>query len=331
MLSVITPVLDEAESLPQLYRELDAVAAQEGYDLQIIFVDDGSQDATWSTIEGLAAADQRVLGIRFRRNFGKTAALAAGFDAAVGERIITLDADLQDDPAEIPRLLAKLDEGYDLVNGWKRHRYDPLPKVLASRGFNWLVRGATGVKLHDHNCGVKCMKRELIHELKLFSDFHRFIPVLAAARGFRVTEIVVHHRPRAHGASKYGISRIVKAMLDLMLVKFVVTPKIRPEHLLGGAGLACLGSGTLGAVFAAANWCASKIAGGRFVAPQVESMIFYGSIGLLAGGVTLMLFALVGAIIVDRITRQSDSYSIAEHTSPLAAENKVPAKASETP
>jgi glycosyltransferase involved in cell wall biosynthesis len=331
MLSVIIPVLDEAESLPQLYRELDAFAARESYDLQIIFIDDGSRDATWSTIEALAAADERVLGIRFRRNFGKTAALAAGFDAASGERIITLDADLQDDPAEIPRLLAKLDEGYDLVNGWKRHRHDPLPKVVASRGFNWLVSGVTGVKLHDHNCGLKCMRRELVHELKLFSDLHRFIPVLAAARGFRVAEIVVQHRPRTHGASKYGFSRIVKALLDLMLVKYVVTPKIRPEHLLGGAGLTCLGSGALGVLFAAANLCTSRIAGSRFVSPQLESTIFYGSMGLLAVGILLMLFALVGAVLSARLTRQADIYSIAEHTSPLAAASHVAFKASKAP
>ena len=164
MLSVIIPVLDEVESLAQLHRELDRVASEEGYDLQIVFVDDGSTDASWSVIERLSVEDPRVLGIRFRRNFGKAAALSAGFDAAGGERIVTLDADLQDVPAEIPRLLARLDEGYDVVNGWKRERHDPWQRVAASHAFNWLVSGLTGVKLHDHNCGLKALRREVVHE-----------------------------------------------------------------------------------------------------------------------------------------------------------------------
>ena len=154
MLSVIIPVLDEAQNLPQLHRELAAVAAREGFELQIIIVDDGSTDASWQAIQALAADDPRVLGIRFRRNFGKAAALSAGFDAATGERIVTIDGDLQDDPAEIPRLLAKLDEGYDVVSGWKRVRHDPWHKVWPSRVFNWLVRALISVKLHDHNCGL---------------------------------------------------------------------------------------------------------------------------------------------------------------------------------
>jgi glycosyltransferase involved in cell wall biosynthesis len=330
MLSVIIPVLNEAESLPQLQRELSGVAAREGYDLQIIFVDDGSTDATWATIEQLAAHDQRVLGIRFRRNFGKTAALSAGFDAASGEQIVTLDADLQDDPAEIPRLLAKLNEGHDLVSGWKRFRCDPWHKVLASRAFNWAVSLVTGVKLHDHNCGLKCLRRDLVHELRLFSDLHRFIPVLAAARGFRVAEIDVHHRPRAHGQSKYGPSRIVKAALDLLLVKFVMTSHFRPQQWLGGIGLASFAAGSLGLTVIAARWCLS-----RFVAPRLaagfETTIFDASLALVAIGALLLLFALLGEMISVYLTRQSDNYSIAEHTAPTAAPNAVPAKASKSP
>ena len=209
MLSVIIPVLDEAENLPQLHRELVDVAGVEGYDLQMIFVDDGSTDGTWPVIERLAAEDSRVLGIRFRRNFGKAAALSAGFNAAEGDRIVTIDGDLQDDPAEIPRLLAKLDEGFDVVSGWKQVRHDPWDKVLPSRVFNWLVSKLTGVVLHDHNCGLKCFRREVMLEIRLYGELHRFVPVLAAARGFKVGEVVVQHRPRKYGRSKYGVSRII--------------------------------------------------------------------------------------------------------------------------
>jgi glycosyltransferase involved in cell wall biosynthesis len=332
MISVVVPVLDEVESLPQLYRELAAVTGQEGFELQIVMVDDGSHDESWSVIEQLAASDSRVLGIHFRRNFGKTAALSAGFDAASGERIVTMDADLQDDPAEIPRLLAKLDEGYDLVNGWKRRRYDPWRKVWASRGFNWLVSAATGVRLHDHNCGLKCMRRELVHELRLFSDLHRFIPVLATARGFRVTEIAVHHRPRAYGASKYVFARIFKALLDLMLVKFVLTPRVRPEHLLGGAGLLSLGAGMLGSLVTALSAATLKFWGRMPIPAAIESTMFSGSLYLVGGGLVLLMFALVGGIIAARLTRQSDTYSIAKHTAPYPAAPRISSgRASESP
>src|SRR5215467_3604902 len=204
MLSVIIPVLDEAESLHQLVRELDQVGLEQGYELQIIIVDDGSKDGTWATINELAAHDPRILGIRLRRNFGKAAALSAGFHAADGERIVTIDGDLQDSPAEIAALLAKIDEGFDVVSGWKRERHDPWHKVWPSRVFNWLVSRLMGVKLHDHNCGMKCYRREVFDEVRLYGELHRFVPVLAAARGFRVGEVVVNHRPRKFGRSKYG-------------------------------------------------------------------------------------------------------------------------------
>ncbi|HVT30972.1 MAG TPA: glycosyltransferase family 2 protein, partial [Lacipirellulaceae bacterium] len=203
MLSVVIPVLDESQSLPQLVRELDEVAQRHGYDLQTVIVDDGSTDGTWPVICQLAAHDPRVLGIRLRRNFGKAAALSAGFHAADGERIVTMDGDLQDNPAEISALLARLDEGFDVVSGWKRERHDPWHKVLPSRVFNWLVSWMTGVRLHDHNCGLKAYRREVMHEVRLYGELHRFVPVLAAAKGFRVSEVPVSHRPRQYGKSKY--------------------------------------------------------------------------------------------------------------------------------
>ncbi|HEV3021402.1 MAG TPA: glycosyltransferase family 2 protein, partial [Pirellulales bacterium] len=193
MLSTVIPVNNEAESLEILHRELDAVARAQGYELEVVFVDDGSSDGSWETIRRLAMADHRVRGIRFRRNFGKAASLAAGFAAARGELVMTLDADLQDDPAEIPRFLSRIAEDLDVVSGWKQVRHDPWHKVWPSRLFNWMVSRLTGVKLHDHNCGMKCYRREVLAEVRLYGELHRFVPVLAHARGFRVGEIVIGH------------------------------------------------------------------------------------------------------------------------------------------
>jgi glycosyltransferase involved in cell wall biosynthesis len=172
-LSIVIPVYNEAESLSSLYAELCEVGRANGYQFEIIFVDDGS-----------TADDRRVRGIRFRRNFGKAAALSAGFSAAGGDLVLTLDADLQDDPREIPRFLEKVDQGYDVISGWKKQRHDPWHKVLPSRAFNWLVGVLTGVRLHDHNCGFKCYRRQVLSEVKLYGELHRFVPVLAASRGW---------------------------------------------------------------------------------------------------------------------------------------------------
>ena len=200
MLSIVIPVFNEAESLAELHRELSEVAAAQGYNLDVVFVDDGSRDGSWEVICGLAAADKHVRGIRFRRNFGKAAALSAGFAQARGELVMTLDADLQDDPHEIPRFLAEMEKHLDVVSGWKKVRHDPWHKVLPSRVFNALVSRMTGVVLHDHNCGMKCYRREIFDEVRLYGELHRFVPVLAAGRGYRVGELVIHHRPRATAA-----------------------------------------------------------------------------------------------------------------------------------
>jgi len=230
MRSIVIPVYNEVESLATLHAELCAVAQAEGYTLDIVFIDDGSTDGSWEEIERLAAADPHVRGIRFRRNFGKAAALAAGFAACRGDLVLTLDADLQDDPKEIPRFLAAMQQGLDCVSGWKQIRHDPWHKVLPSRVFNWLVGWLTGVRLHDHNCGFKCYRREIFEEVRLYGELHRFVPVLAAARGWKVGEIVVHHRPRRFGHSKYGFTRIVKGFLDLSTVYFLTGFEQRPQH-----------------------------------------------------------------------------------------------------
>lgn len=316
MLSVIIPVLDEAENLPRLYRELVDVAAAEHYDLQIIVVDDGSNDGSWQVIERLAADDSRVLGIRFRRNFGKAAALNAGFNAAEGDKIVTMDGDLQDDPAEIPNLLAKLDEGFDVVSGWKQVRHDPWDKVLPSRVFNWLVSKLTGVVLHDHNCGLKCFRREVMLEIRLYGELHRFVPVLAAARGFKVTEVVVKHRPRTYGRSKYGVSRIVTGLLDLLTVKFVIGYGQRPQHLLGTIGLGSFALGGLGMFYLAVRWCLSRMVEGMMPIHLHETAALYYSLALIMIGAQFMSFGFLGEMMTAYLVRESDTYSIREHTAP---------------
>jgi glycosyltransferase involved in cell wall biosynthesis len=261
MLSAVIPVLNEVESLAALHAELANVATGHGYDLEIIFVDDGSTDGSWERIEQLAAADPRVRGIRFRRNFGKAAALSAGFEAARGECVITLDADLQDDPREIPRFLAEIEKGLDCISGWKQIRHDPWHKVGPSRVFNWLVGVLTGVKLHDHNCGFKCYRREIFSEVRLYGELHRFVPVLAAARGWKVGEITVNHRPRKFGRSKYGVTRIVKGFLDLLTVYFLTGFEQRPQHLLGTCGIAAFAIGLIGLTYLTITWLLANVTG----------------------------------------------------------------------
>jgi dolichol-phosphate mannosyltransferase len=215
-LSLVIPLFNEAESLEQLHREICEVADANHYNIEIVFVDDGSTDQSWAIIGKLIAGDSRVSGIQFRRNFGKAAALQAGFNAAKGDIVLTLDADLQDDPKEIPGFLQKIDSGLDVVSGWKRHRHDPWHKVFPSRVFNGMVSFMTGVRLHDHNCGMKCYRREVLNEVALYGERHRFIPVLAAAQGYKVGEKVIAHRARQFGHSKYGFARFAKGFLDLL-------------------------------------------------------------------------------------------------------------------
>jgi glycosyltransferase involved in cell wall biosynthesis len=212
MLTLIIPVLNEAESLPRLAGEIREACDGQGLDFEVVLIDDGSTDASWSVIEGLAEEDERFSGIRFRRNFGKAAALTAGMNAVRGECIMTLDADLQDDPAEIPKFLARLEEGYDVVNAWKERRLDPWHKVYPSKVFNWMAGALTGLKLHDHNCGIKLFRAGVKDEIRLYGELHRYIPVLANWAGFRTGELDVNHRPRLHGRSKFGRSRFWRGL-----------------------------------------------------------------------------------------------------------------------
>jgi dolichol-phosphate mannosyltransferase len=237
VISVVVPVHDEEQSVALLYEELEAALQPSGEPWEAIFVDDGSLDATFAALTRLHARTENTRVVRLRRNFGKSAALAAGFGQAQGETIVTIDGDLQDDPSEIPHLLAKLDEGFDLVSGWKARRRDPLRRRAVSKLFNAVTGRVSGLRLHDMNCGLKAYRAEVVRGLPLYGELHRFIPVLAHYRGYRVAELPVNHRPRAHGRSRYGLERYVRGFLDLLTVTFMGRYRHRPLHLFGGLGL----------------------------------------------------------------------------------------------
>jgi glycosyltransferase involved in cell wall biosynthesis len=313
MLSIIVPVLNEAESLEPLHREIGEAARGLGEPIEIVFVDDGSTDASWNVIQSLAERDASVSGIRFRRNFGKAAALTAGMRTARGDLILTIDADLQDDPAEIPRMLGKLGEGYDVVNGWKERRLDPWHKVYPSQVFNWVVSGLTGLKLHDHNCGLKLFRAEVAAEIRLYGELHRFIPVLANARGFRVTEMPVHHRPRRFGSSKYGVRRFARGFLDLLTVTFLTGFGQRPQHILGGFGLCSLALGVCGLLYLAFIWCCTHLAGADFGPIGTRPLLPYSIAATILGAQALSL-GLLAELLVAYTGKESDTYSVAQTT-----------------
>jgi len=243
VISVVVPVRDEELTVERLYDELARALSERGEPWEVVFVDDGSRDGTYSALVRLHASATNVRVVRLRRNLGKAAALDAGFREVDGGMVVTIDGDLQDDPAEIPRLLAKLDEGYDLVTGWKTRRNDPMSRRVLSRIFNTVTGWLSGVRLHDMNCGLKAFRVEVARELDLYGELHRFIPVLAHDLGFRVTELGVNHRPREHGRSRYGMERYTRGFLDLLTVTFMSRYRHRPLHLFGGLGLAL---GTVG-------------------------------------------------------------------------------------
>jgi dolichol-phosphate mannosyltransferase len=235
--SVVVPLLNEEATLEQLYQELESALSATAVDWEVVFVDDGSTDGSYRELVRLHAAHLNVRVVRQRRNFGKAAALAAGIEVAAGDVIVTMDADLQDDPSEIPNLLAKLDEGFDIVSGWKCDRHDPFVRRFVSRIYNTATRLATGVKLHDMNCGLKAYRAEVFEHVRLYGERHRFVPVLAHQVGFSVTELPVNHRARANGHSKFGIERYLRAPFDLLTVVFMGRYRHRPLHLFGGLGL----------------------------------------------------------------------------------------------
>ncbi|MCI0516159.1 glycosyltransferase family 2 protein [candidate division KSB1 bacterium] len=236
-ISIVIPLFNEAASLTELYEQLTQVLSAGEQKYEIIFVDDGSRDDSFQVLERLHQRDARVKIIRFRKNYGKAAALNEGFGHASGQFVFTLDADLQDDPREIPPMLARLNAGFDMISGWKKKRYDPLTKRLPSKLFNWTVSKAAGIRLHDFNCGLKAYRQEVVKSITLYGQLHRFIPMLAHWEGYRVGEIVVQHHPRKYGKTKYGPSRFTSGFFDLITILFLAKFKKRPLHLFGIAGL----------------------------------------------------------------------------------------------
>jgi glycosyltransferase involved in cell wall biosynthesis len=237
VISVVVPLHNEERTIALLHEELEAALDPFGEPWEAVYVDDGSTDGSFAALTRLHSRAPNVKVVRLRRNFGKAAALAAGFAQAAGDRVITMDGDLQDDPSEIPRLLAKLDEGFDLISGWKTKRRDPLRRRIPSKIFNRVAGWMSGLRLHDMNCGLKAYRAEVVRSVVLYGELHRFIPVLAHEQGYRVAELPVHHRPREHGRSRYGLERYLRGFLDLLTVSFMGRYRHRPLHLFGGFGL----------------------------------------------------------------------------------------------
>ncbi len=289
-LSVVIPVLDERESLPGLLAELTAVLETIEGRSEIVIVDDGSTDGTGGYIAGLAGERPDLVAIRLAANVGKSGALAAGLARTRGDVVVTMDGDGQDDPAEIPALLAKLDEGYDLVSGWKKDRQDPLTRRWASRIFNRTTALISRVDLHDFNCGLKAYRGDRIRALNIYGELHRFIPVLGAQRGWRITEIEVAHRPRQHGTTKFGLERYARGMLDLMTVVFMGRYENRPLHLFGGFGLVAIAAGLLACLYLTIEKIGGEAIGGR-------PLLLFGVL-LIVVGIQFLTFGLLAQMIV---------------------------------
>lgn len=254
-LTYVVPLLNESPSLVDLYEGIRAATESLGLSFEVVFVDDGSTDDSFAVLSSLHAMDPRVRVLRFGRNRGKSDALDAGFRAARGRLVVTMDADLQDDPAEVPRMVEALtDGGYDLVSGWKTVRRDTLSKRLFSKVFNWVTGRFSGIQLHDFNCGFKIYRREVTDTLRVYGELHRFLPVLAHWHGFKVGELGVRHHPRRHGQSRFGASRLLKGLFDFITVMFLVKFERRPLHLFGSLGLACLALGGGISLFFVAIW-----------------------------------------------------------------------------
>jgi glycosyltransferase involved in cell wall biosynthesis len=290
VISVVVPVYDEERSVGLLYDELRSALEPLDTPWETIFVDDGSTDGTFAALTRLHSTSGNVRVVRLRRNFGKAAALVAGFDQARGDIVVTIDGDLQDDPAEIPRLLAKLDEGFDLVSGWKSHRRDRLSRRLMSRLFNAVTSRFSGVRLHDMNSGLKAYRAEVVHGLRLYGELHRFIPVLAHYRGYRIAELPVNHRPREHGRSRYGIERYLRGFLDLLTVSFIGRYRHRPLHLFGGLGLVLTTIGVAILVYLTVDKALGHAIGGRPLLTLGVLLIVVGmqffSLGLISEMIT---------------------------------------------
>lgn len=305
-ISVVVPLYNEAESLPELVAWIDRVARGNGLTYEIIMVDDGSDDASWSVVERLSGEYGTIRGIRFMRNYGKSAALYCGFESAEGEVVFTMDADLQDSPDEIPEMRRMiLEEGYDVVSGWKRKRYDPIGKRLPSKFFNFTARLMSGIKLHDFNCGLKAYRRKVVKSIEVYGEMHRYIPILAKHAGFkRIGEKIVQHQERKYGKSKFGMERMIKGYLDLISVSFMSRFGRSPMYLFGGLGTLMFIVG-----FIATVWIIVE----KFVAgvPITNQPLFYLSLMAIVLGVVLFLAGFLGEMI-NRRAPERNRYLIDE-------------------
>ena len=296
-LSIVIPLLNEQNTLVDVYRELQASLDPLGRTWEAVFVDDGSTDHSFTVLAGLHARFANVRVVRLRRNFGKAAALAAGFHQAKGRVIVTMDADLQDDPAEIPKLLAKLDEGFDLVSGWKEKRNDPWSRRWLSHVFNSVTSKVTGLAVHDVNCGLKVYRAPLVHRLRLYGELHRFVPVLAHQYGFRVTEVAVNHRPRHYGKSRYGLERYFRGFLDLMTVSFMGRYRNRPLHLFGSLGIVLGALGSVCLLYLTGLKLAGHAIGGR-------PLLILGAL-LVVVGVQVFSLGLISELLTNQHAERS--------------------------
>ena len=311
--TVVVPAYKEAESLPELVKGVRTACEGAGLSFRICIIDDGSEDETWPTVQSLHEEDARVGGLRFRRNYGKSAALAVGFERAEGRYVVTMDADLQDDPNEIPALIEMLEDGgHDLVSGWKKNRKDPISKTVPSRFFNWITRLFSGLPLHDFNCGLKAYRREVVKSVNVYGELHRYIPLLAKWEGYdRITEKVVQHHPRKYGETKFGVERFIQGFLDLITVVFLTRYAVRPMHFFGSLGTVAFVAG-----FGINLWL------------SVEKLVFGNPLGdrpLLLLGLLLILFGaqmfstgLLGEMIIQPRMEDTATYEVAEAVGPGA-------------
>ena len=312
-ISVVIPLYNEAESLPELYSWIARVMQENHFSYEILMVDDGSTDSSWEVIKGLSEADKNVHGIRFRRNYGKSAALYCGFGKAQGDVVITMDADLQDSPDEIPELVRMIrEDGYDLVSGWKQHRQDnPLTKNLPSKLFNATARRVTGIKLHDMNCGLKAYRSEVVKNIEVYGEMHRYIPYLAKNAGYtHIGELKVHHQKRKFGKSKFGMSRFGNGLLDLVSLWFLSTFGKKPMYFFGYSGLAMFFVGAVIAIWIIVEKLVLQAHGTDF-RPVTDQPLFYLALLAVVLGVIFFLAGFIGEMI-SRTSPERNRYNIRE-------------------
>ena len=302
-LSIIIPVFNEEESILELAAEIQGVMKDSTADYEVIFIDDGSSDESYDKVKSLAEKDSRIVGVRFRRNYGKSAALSEGFRISGGKMVVTMDSDLQDDPAEFPALMEKLGEGYDVISGWKKNRKDPWTKKFPSKIFNLVTRMLSGIKIHDFNCGLKAYRQEVIREIPVYGSLHRYLPVLAHWKGFAIGEIIVHHHARKYGVTKYGWRRFFDGFFDLFTVLFLTRYRQKPLHLFGFFGMSSLLAGFGISLYLTILWFQGHAIGSR-------PLLFLGIL-LIIVGMQSFSIGLIGEMITN-LKDEEGSYSIRE-------------------